>query len=137
MNNMILVKVPVHDSMCAGGGSLIRGQYEALTAAISKLDRLPFFSDCDADLFDLQYALTMHNGNKVQACRALDFETFTDEDDLPVAILFDTYFDSSALEEYNVDWGSVVDNEIRKAQKEDAALDNFRVWFVAVYIELG
>lgn len=136
MDNMILVKVPVPNSMCAAGISKIRGQYEALTAAAAKLGRLPFYDSYDVDDTYAQTALTTKTGNKVQACRAIDFSEFTDDDDLPVALLFDTYFDSSALEEYNVDWGSVVDNEIRKAKKEEVSLDDFQVWLVAAYVEL-
>lgn len=136
MNNMILVKVLVPNSMCAGGISKIRGQYEALTAAAAKLGRLPFYDSYDVDTVYVQTALTTQKGNKVQACQAIEFSKFTVEEDLPIALLFDSYFDSSVMEEYNVDWGNVVDKEIQRAQREDVTLEDSQIWLVAAYAEL-
>lgn len=137
MNNMILVKVVVPCQKCADGVSRIRAQFYALRLAKRRLGDLMFCNNYDVDNVYAQTALTTKNGNQVQACRASEFSEFTDELDMPVALLFDSYFDSSVMEEYNVDWGNVVDKEIQRAQREDVTLDDLQIWLVAAYAELG
>lgn len=88
----------------------------------------------------LKTFLTRKDGEKVQACRATEFEKFTEF--VPEALMFDRYIEHYFMEKYGVDWVKVLEREIKEAVDEESGPyhceyeSDMQTWFVTMDVHI-
>ena len=139
MHYVVLVKVDLFN--CRGQSSEDLKK-EALCGAGEELacleGQMIDYYDGSPEILDT--FMTRKDGEKVQACRATEFEKFTEF--VPAALMFDRYIEYSFMEKYGVGWDKVLEREIKEVVDEELGPyhaeyeSDMQTWFVAMDVHI-
>lgn len=76
-------------------------------------------------------AIVRKDGKKVAACRAKDFQCFTDDGD-PYYFLSGNWYDYGVLKDRG--WDEIIERELAKAMREDN--DRFPIWLACLNVHV-